>query len=171
MFKDYVILIVDDDIQIQKKLQAVLEKQCKKLVISNNGEDGFLQYKNLHPDIVITDLKMPKLNGIGMSKKIKAINCLQPIILLSSSLNIEELQESINIGINSFVSKPIENINILLDEVHKILKNCAHPKLSDNVEQEDRDKEVIESNIWSDILHDYNESVDYSLLLNENIDN
>lgn len=170
MFKDYIILIVEDDRKIQQQLKTLLEKQCKKFIISDNGEDGLIKYQNNHPDLVITDLKMPKMGGIEMSKKIKAINCFQPIILFSSFLNIEELQEAINIGINAFISKPIENINILLDEVHKILKNCEHPEFTNKVEPEHIEQEVIESNIWTDILHDYNESVDYSLLLNEHID-
>jgi len=122
MFKNYSILLVDGDIEIQDKLNLIFKNQCKQFILSNNEEEGLLKYKQFNPDIVITNLRKSNLDGIEMSRKIKELNYLQPIILLSSSVEVKELQEAINIGINAFIQNPIENIDKLVDTVQKLLK-------------------------------------------------
>jgi len=163
MFKNYSILLVDGDIEIQDKLNLIFKNQCKQFILSNNEEEGLLKYKQFNPDIVITNLRKSNLDGIEMSRKIKELNYLQPIILLSSSVEVKELQEAINIGINAFIQNPIENIDKLVDTVQKLLKEFNFFNKTNNK------PESHEIQIWKDILHDDYESVDLDLLLKDEL--
>jgi len=120
-------------------------------------------YKKYNPDIIITDLNMPIMDGITMSKHIKEDDFYQPIILLTAYGDIEELQEAINIGLNAFISKPIENIAVLFSSINKLLKNVNNRKIPSS----SMNKEIY---MLNDILHDDQEYIDFESLLKDTKD-
>jgi diguanylate cyclase (GGDEF)-like protein/PAS domain S-box-containing protein len=150
LLENFTLLYVEDNNDMQHIMKSFLEDEVKALFQAHNGAQGLQYYKNKKPDIILTDFNMPKLNGLEMSRAIKKLDHHQPILLLSALDDIEILKEAINIGINGFVSKPVEEIKILLDlleniasalqnandlEVHKIkeLKSLAQLRLSASV--------------------------------------
>ncbi|MEA3512190.1 MAG: response regulator [Campylobacterota bacterium] len=129
--EDISILVVDDDELMSELISNLLEDKVKTIYKAKDGIDGLEKYKELNPDLVITDYKMPNLNGLEMSKAIKDINNEQIIILITGFDNEEILKNSISIGINGLVSKPIVDVESLygvVDQKAKVIKNTKELK-------------------------------------------
>ena len=78
--KDANILYIEDDEITREQLAQFLSSHCKTLYTASDGEEGFALFEKFKPDIVITDIEMPKLNGLDMTKKLE--NSLYPHKLL-----------------------------------------------------------------------------------------
>lgn len=102
------ILIVDDSFFSQKITANLIKKYLDKVEIyfANDGQEGFLKYKEIKPDYTFLDLLMPKVNGKELIKLIKDYNNDKNIIVVSADVqkNVKEEIESYNIM--SFVNKP-----------------------------------------------------------------
>lgn len=162
MFKNHTILLVEDNLDMQQYMKLLLEDDCKELFLAKDGVSGLKQYEENNPDVIITDLNMPVMNGIEMSQKIKMQNSLQPIILLTAYGNVNELQVAINIGLNAFISKPIENIEILFNTIKKVLNISTD---IDQVREQQSQNEENVTNFVNEILHDDLEYIDYETLI------
>ena len=122
------ILLVEDFEPLRLEMGEVLESICKEVHLAADGQEGLLLYEQaLHDgdpfDLVISDIQMPVMNGIQLSKKIRAYNDDQAIIILSAHADSEYLVELINIGISKFLPKPInhdELCDILYSEGKKL---------------------------------------------------
>ena len=164
MFQNSTILLVEDNMDMQEYMKLLLEDECKQLFFAGNGAEGLMQYKHNKPDLIITDLNMPMMNGIEMSKEIKMKDYSQPIILLTAHGDIEELQEAINIGLNAFISKPIENIEILFNTIKKLLDSKREIGLSKGAQIKEK---IRETRFVNDILHNDQEYIDYESLVKD----
>lgn len=107
MSKDLKVLYIEDDLIIQKKTQALLENIFLKVDVAINGEEGLIAYQKDKYDLVVTDINMPKKDGISLIKDIKSINQEQPIIVTSAYDDSGRLLELISLGISSFIVKPM----------------------------------------------------------------
>jgi PAS domain S-box-containing protein len=113
---EYKVLYVEDDKDIADILINYLSKFFKEVVYAQNGENGLELFKNDEYDIVITDIVMPKMDGLEMSEKIKEINKNQNIIIVSAYSDIENFLTSIKIGVDGYIIKPVDytDINAML---------------------------------------------------------
>jgi len=122
--KNLNILYVEDDIILLKETSENFENMFLKVDTATDGEEGlkkylqFFQNNYKHYDIVITDINMPKINGIELIKKIYTENEKQSIIVISAHNESEYLLELINLGIEQFLIKP-HNYNTILDVLYK----------------------------------------------------
>jgi len=118
------LLYVEDNSDMQEYMKNLLEDEVNEFYIASNGEEGLELYKEKKPDIVLSDIRMPYMDGLQMSHAIKRIDDMQSIILLTALDNTEVLKEAIDIGVNSFINKPIVDIDkffrILNYEVKKV---------------------------------------------------
>ena len=96
------LLYVEDDETTRNYMCKRLEKKFKKVYLAINGEDGIAQFKTHQPDIILTDVVMPKLNGIDMSRKIKKINPKIPIVITSAHGDTSFLLDAIDLGIDRY---------------------------------------------------------------------
>ena len=103
----FTILYIEDDKVSQEITSKVLEKFCTQLIIAEDGLEGFMKFQLHAVNLIITDLAMPKMNGTEFIKMIRDINQEVPIVILSAYITHEVLQESINYGIQGYLSKPI----------------------------------------------------------------
>ena len=115
----FTILYIEDDKVSQEITSKVLEKFCTNLIIAEDGLEGFMKFQLNSVDLIITDLAMPKMNGTEFIKMIRDINQEVPIVILSAYITHELLQESINYGIQGYLSKPISQ-TVLERHIKKI---------------------------------------------------
>ncbi|MFW5444419.1 MAG: HD domain-containing phosphohydrolase [Methylococcaceae bacterium] len=109
------VLYVEDDAETREELELVMQGWFSNLYVAANGKEGLALYQQYKPDIVISDIQMPKMNGLSMSADIKHINPNQEIIILSAYNDVEYLFRALELGIKHYITKPI-SIERLLDK-------------------------------------------------------
>ncbi len=107
------VLYVEDDPATRDELAQILELWIDHVHTAENGQVGLERFRAVRPDIVVTDIQMPVLNGLAMSTRIRASHPDQPIIVLSAYNDVEFLFSAIDIGIDQYVTKPV-NVERLL---------------------------------------------------------
>ena len=113
-------LYVEDDTDVAQEVSEILNDFFATVTVVEDGEDGFEAYKlfyqnnNHYIDIVLTDINMPVLNGIDMSKKIRQLNPAQRIIILTAMHDPDYSEELKNLNIQYIIKKPIKTKDLLL---------------------------------------------------------
>ncbi len=147
------LLYVEDNQEARESTLIVLEEFFDEIVVAVNGEDGyekFVEYQET-VDIIITDINMPKLNGLEMTKKINDINKDIPILVLSAHNDSNFFIDSIKLGIEGYLLKPIE-IEQFIDVLDIVIQKI---KLKNNV-------------IYSQqLLNQYKDTVDESAIVSK----
>ncbi len=119
------VLYVEDDKEFRKNTTDVLDMLFNVVDTASNGKEGIDKYfdyfkeHSKYYDIVITDVNMPYLNGVDLSKLIYKENKIQPIIVVSAHNDSSDLMEFVNIGIKQFIMKPLDS-NKILDTIYEI---------------------------------------------------
>ena len=111
--KNLTVLLVEDHDSLRKEMAEVLEDLVQTVTCASDGEEALSLYmdaqkENREYDIVISDIQMPRINGVVLAKKIRQINETQIIYILSAYTDKEYLLELININIAKFITKPID---------------------------------------------------------------
>ena len=123
--KDLKILYVEDDIAFQKESYEMFNYFFIDIDLANNGEDALAKYlqfykeNNSYYDIVITDISMPKMNGLDMCREIRKVNNNIPIIITTAHNDKDFLHKAIDVGISKFVTKPID-MHQLIDNIKRV---------------------------------------------------
>ncbi len=117
--KSFTLLYVEDDKATVEVMEEVLKSKVKEFFVAYDGEEGIQSYKKNMPDIILTDINMPRLNGIEMAKEIKKINPSQAIILLTAFNENNLLHQSVDLGVDGYVTKPITDISKVIDPLRK----------------------------------------------------
>jgi len=99
------LLLVDDDSQILRTLQATLASQGYEIRTAPNGLDGLILFREWRPDLVITDLSMPEMSGVELCREIRAI-ASTPIIVLSVREQEGAKVAALDAGADDYVTKP-----------------------------------------------------------------
>ena len=107
------LLIIDDEKAIRKTLQEILVFEGYKVDEASDGEEGLKKFKEKAFDLVLCDIKMPKLDGLDFLQKAGEINPDVPVIMISGHGNIETAVEAVKKGAFDFISKP-PDLNRLL---------------------------------------------------------
>jgi len=106
--KNFSILYVEDEPTTQELIGEILRNSCKEVFIANDGEEGLKLYKEKNPDIVLSDIAMPKLTGLEMSEAIKSINPEQPIALFTAFSQSSYLKKAAELDIATYILKPLD---------------------------------------------------------------
>lgn len=122
--KDLLLMIVEDEDNLRKMLTNALNPYFKELINAKNGDEGLKKFKKFKPDIVITDILMPIVDGLDMAKSIKEISKSTPIIVLSAFSEKEKLLKAIDIGIDKYLVKPVD-----IDELLSIINAIKDTKI------------------------------------------
>ena len=107
------ILIIDDEKAIRKTLSEILSFEGYKIDEASDGEEGLKKFKDKTYDVVLCDIKMPKIDGIEFLQKAGESNPDIPIIMISGHGNIETAVEAVKTGAYDYISKP-PDLNRLL---------------------------------------------------------
>ena len=115
--KTITILIVEDQKNDLQILLLTLKKYFKNIIVANNGLEALKIYKeNKEIDIIISDIEMPKMNGIELLKSIRYSDLYIPFIIVSGKIDSEVLMEAINQNVSSYILKPID-IKTLMEKI------------------------------------------------------
>ncbi len=136
------ILYVEDEESVREQTKAILGMLFEHVDVAFDGEDGWQKYQNSSYDIVFTDISMPRMNGIELSKKIKERDVFQLVVIVSAYNSADYLLEAIEIGVDGFVLKPIEMDKMLL-VIRKLVDSILSKKIM-QAYRENLEKEVIE---------------------------
>ncbi len=112
-FKEYTILYIEDDEGVRTVNSRFLTRMFYKLYEAKNGEEGFELYKKHQPDIILTDINMPKLNGIELAKKIRKTDKNTKIIISTAFSDKDYLLEAIELSLEKYIIKPLTSRNLL----------------------------------------------------------
>jgi len=112
--KDIKILVIDDEKNILESIKMVLTYENYKVETAGSGLDGIDLFKEIKPDIVLLDVKMPGYNGLEVLKNLKDINQFAEIIMISGHSGIEEAVEAAKLGAFDFMEKPIARDKLIL---------------------------------------------------------
>ena len=140
------ILVADDDRIICKGLKAIIEKNtsdCKVVGEAVNGEEALSAIRDLKPDLLITDIKMPVMDGIELIKSIRRLDLKIKIIVLSGFDEYRYVRETLKTGVLDYLLKPIENRELL--DLLKRVKNELESEEKSKREHEELNEIVIES--------------------------
>lgn len=110
--KTLVVLYVEDEDEVREALSHYLSRRFAKVDIAKNGLEGLEKFKNNHYDIVITDVKMPVMDGLEMAKLIKEITEDTPVIVVTAFNETDYFMRAIEIGIDRYVKKPVDAENL-----------------------------------------------------------
>jgi YesN/AraC family two-component response regulator len=88
------LLYVEDDDNTREELEFFLKSKVKELYVAKNGQEGFDSFQKYKPDLIITDIQMPIINGIKMIKLIKEIDQTIPIIIVTAFNDVDYLFEA-----------------------------------------------------------------------------
>jgi two-component system, OmpR family, KDP operon response regulator KdpE len=117
------ILVVDDEPQITRVLRTTLSSQGYDVRIANDGEMALEIMKDWAPSLVVTDLAMPNLDGVGLCRRVRQVSQV-PIIVLSVREQDRVKVEALDAGADDYVSKPF-SMNELLARIRVQLRNAA----------------------------------------------
>lgn len=113
------VLYVEDDADTRESFAAFLRRPVGTLIAVANGAEGYDAFLKHSPDIVITDILMPVMDGLTMAAKIREVNQTVPIIVVTAFEQSDYLLRAVDIGIDRYVTKPVDS-ELLLQALLKI---------------------------------------------------
>ncbi|MBF2005462.1 MAG: response regulator, partial [Chlorogloeopsis fritschii C42_A2020_084] len=141
------ILIVDDRWENRSLIANLLEPVGFEVIQAHNGKEGLDQAVECQPDLIITDLAMPVMDGLTMSKQLRKIPDIQNVIIIVSSASVFDFhrQEAMNAGCNDFLPKPVQVEELFL-QLQNYLQLTWIYQTSDglNTKNHDISPEVVE---------------------------
>jgi len=106
--KDLTVLYVEDEDDTRTQVSQILELFFKNVIIGIDGSNGLGLYKKMPTDLIMTDLTMPKINGLDMIRAIRKINTKRHVIVLTAHNDSNNLIETMNMQIDGFLLKPMK---------------------------------------------------------------
>jgi len=115
------VLTIDDDDLVRKSLKNYLEDCEFRVLEASNGEDGLVVFNEKHPDIVLVDLRMPKVDGLDVLSGVVTKSPNTPVIIISGTGVISDVVEALHLGAWDYHLKPLVDMEILLVSIRKCL--------------------------------------------------
>ena len=108
------VLIVDDEKNYPLILGAVLEDEGYETLAANSGPEALEMLKNCDIDLMLTDMKMPVMDGIELLEKVKTIDPDLPVIMMTAHGTVDKAVEAMQKGAYSYILKPFDNERMIL---------------------------------------------------------
>ena len=104
-----VVLVVDDDVAVGKLLQVVVERYDGEVFIATNSIEAIAYLQSLKPDLIILDIMMPGLDGLGLCRMLREREATKNtyILIMSARVDMETVGEALDAGASDFWSKPV----------------------------------------------------------------
>jgi two-component system response regulator YesN len=152
----YKVLIVDDEVLVRVGLKTTIDWEENGFTIvaeASNGEQGYEQYKKHLPDVIITDIKMPKRDGLWLIEQIRKENQLARILILTVHDDFSYARKALKVDVDDYILKSEiedEELVLIMQTVKKNLDMQNNIRKSD--EKELKNKNDIKRSIFSDMI-------------------
>jgi len=116
------VLVVDDDPVILRLLEVNFEMEGFTVLTAGDGEEGVESARANRPDLVVSDVMMPRVSGLELVERLKGDPATRgiPVILLSAKAQVDDIRAGLAAGADDYVTKPFEPLE-LVDRVNKLL--------------------------------------------------
>ena len=116
------VLVVDDDPILRTQIKHLASKFVSDIKVAADGLEGLELWRQWRPNVIVTDIFMPRLNGLEMSEAIKAEDPDAQIIVITSDTDGEGLRRALAIGVERYLSKPVD-MHLLADAIGKCVRD------------------------------------------------
>jgi DNA-binding response OmpR family regulator len=120
------ILIIDDDREIASMLHGVLQNNGYRVFLAPNGAEGQRQISSLKPDLVITDMMMPRLGGFPVLEFLKTLDAPPPVIMITANEGGRHKAYAEMLGVADYLRKPFP-MEVLLESIRRIFAGKSDP--------------------------------------------
>jgi two-component system response regulator HydG len=152
------VLVVDDEAAILDTLRILLRNEGFEPHLAQGGRRAIEQLESLHPDIVLTDIRMPNVGGVEVLEAARGSDPDVPVILMTAQATLQSAMQAVNAGAFYYIQKPFRN-----DELIAILRRAAEHRrlrvenrsLKQEIRRRDKtssDRPIGTSKVWMDIL-------------------
>jgi DNA-binding response OmpR family regulator len=116
------VLVVEDDLTILQLLQVNFEMEGFVVLRAEDGEQGLAVARESRPDVIVSDVMMPKMSGLELVKALRADGATKgiPVVLLSAKAQGADVRNGLDAGADDYVTKPFEPLD-LIDRVNAVL--------------------------------------------------
>jgi two-component system cell cycle response regulator len=119
------ILIADDEIAIRELVGEVLEAEGHEITLAENGEDALEKFKRSWHEIVFSDIRMPKMNGIELLAAVKEINANTQFVIMTSHASIDNSIDALKRGAFDYILKPFDDLDVVTDAANRAIANLS----------------------------------------------
>lgn len=119
------ILIVDDEIAIRELVGEILEGEGHEVTLAEDGEDALEKFKRTWHEIVFSDFRMPKMNGIELLGAIKEINENTQFVIMTSHASINNSIDALKLGAFDYILKPFDDLDVVVDAADRAIANLS----------------------------------------------
>ena len=123
----YTLLYVEDEAPIRMVTKMFLEPYFTEIFEAQDGVEAFQIYEEEKPNVIITDIEMPKMDGLNLCRKIRKEDNETPIIITTAYTSVEYLLEAVSLNLIKYLGKPLKE-----EEVLEALENCFEQLESKN---------------------------------------
>jgi len=114
------ILVVDDHVLTRETVAMMLRDEGYHVALAADGEEAIILLPAYHPDLVLTDLAMPRLTGLDVLTRARLLIPATPVIIFTADITPEVEQEAWRLGVRDYIHKPFD-INDLLERIRRAL--------------------------------------------------
>ncbi len=118
------ILIIDDEVYIRKSAKSFLEDYGFKVIEAEDGCEGLEKSKKNRPDLILCDLRMPRMDGLEVLEAVTQSQPETPIIIISGAGNIKDTVKALRLGAWDYIIKPIPNMDVLYHAINKAFERA-----------------------------------------------
>lgn len=122
--KQLIVLLVEDEDELRKETAAFLELYCGRIYQAANGREALLLFEQNRPDLVISDIRMPVMDGLELAAQLKKLSPDTPFIFCTAFSETVYLLKAIELGVAAFIRKPVDT-----DQLLDIIIKAAIPTL------------------------------------------
>ena len=152
------VLIVDDEAIVLESVSQVLSGHFDNIAIetAKNSREGLIKVEHFRPNIIMSDIKMPGMNGLEFIERVRKVNQVVKIIIVSAYDHFEYAKEAVKFGVEDYILKPLSK-NKLIEVISAIAEKVEFEeelrnKELDNIEKYYQSIQLVESNFFNSIL-------------------
>ena len=152
------VLIVDDEAIVLESVSQVLNGHFDNIAIetAKNSREGLIKVEHFRPNIIMSDIKMPGMNGLEFIERVRKVNQVVKIIIVSAYDHFEYAKEAVKFGVEDYILKPLSK-NKLIEVISAIAEKVEFEEALrnqelDNIEKYYQSIQLVESNFFNSIL-------------------